>query len=422
MLQRIAPSAGSTSQPIASERRRAPLFTLYGANSISLLGSQVTLIAVPWYVLITSGSAAKTGISGFAEALGVVLSGFIGGALVDRIGNKRSSVLADIGSAVAIGLIPILAATIGLAFWQLLALVFLGSLCNTPGMTARKALIPELTRMAGTTLERANATAQTIQRGASMIGAPLAGILVAMLGASHVLWIDAVSFLISALMIGSLVPGRRSSGPPNAVQEAVKVSFKEELTTGMRFIWSDKLLFTIIAAIAVGNFLEAPLFAVVLPTYTLRAFGSATILGLLLACVGGGSVAGAVLLGLFGKRLPRRATFNTCFILLGLAYCGLIWLPPLGVCAGLLALAGLAAGPINPIMATIQHERVPAEMMGRVFGATTSLAFAAMPIGVLGGGFVVQWLGLQTTLAIIAGGYVLTTLTFLVNPAMREMK
>ncbi|HLI52524.1 MAG TPA: MFS transporter [Thermomicrobiaceae bacterium] len=403
-----------------SSKSPLPLYALFGANSISLLGSQVTLIAVPWYVLVTTGSAAKTGMTGFAEALGVVLSGFAGGTLVDRLGHKRASVLADIGSALAIGLIPILASTTGLAFWQLLVLVFLGSTCNTPGITARKALIPQLSRLAGTSLERANATIQTIQRGASMIGSPLAGILVAMLGASHVLWIDSASFLVSAMMIGSLVPRAKPHDATTRLA-VTKVSLRDELTTGMSFIWRDKLLFTVVATIAAGNFLESPLFAVVLPTFVQRTFGDATVLGILLSCLGGGSVAGAVLLGVFGKRLPRRATFNTCFILLGLAYCGLVWLPPLGICAGLLALAGLAAGPINPIMATIQHERVPAELMGRVFGATTSLSYAAIPLGVLGGGLVVQWLGVQPTLAIIAGGYLLTAAGFLVNPTMKGM-
>lgn len=418
MLQQTTSSADHLT---TDRRQQTPLYALFAANAISQLGSRVTLIAIPWYVLVTSGSAAKTGISGFAEALGVVLSGFAGGALVDRLGHKRGSVLADVSSGLAIGLIPILAATVGLAFWQLLVLVFLGSLCNTPGITARKALIPELTQRAGTSLERANATIQTIQRGTGLVGSPLAGILVAALGASHVLWIDAVSFLISAAMIGALVPRRMRPGKTAATPQIAAPSLKEEMTAGLGFIWRDKLLFTIVATIAVGNFLESPLFAVVLPTFVERTFGSATVLGILLACVGGGSVVGAVLLGAFGKRLPRRATFNICFILLGVAYCGLVWLPPLGICAGLLALAGLAAGPINPIMATIQHERVPAELMGRVFGAMTSLSYVAIPLGVLGGGLVVEWLGVRTTLAIIAGGYLLTTLTFLLNPAMHQM-
>lgn len=186
-------------------RRRFPLLALFCANSISLTGSTLTLVAIPWFVLQTTGSATQTALVSFIEVIAVVIAGALGGTLADRLGYKRISVLADLISGVTIALIPLLYNTVGLAFWQLLTLVFISAFFNAPGTVARTALLPELAVLATQPLERANATLQAIQRGARLLGAPLAGFLIAFLQTSAVLWLDAASFACSALLL-LLVP------------------------------------------------------------------------------------------------------------------------------------------------------------------------------------------------------------------------
>jgi MFS family permease len=95
-------------------------------------------------MLQTTGSAAQTGITGFFTILPVVVAGFFGGTLVDRMGYRRTSIVADLASGLTVALIPLLHFTIGLEFWQLMVLVFLGGLLDAPGSTARTALIPDL--------------------------------------------------------------------------------------------------------------------------------------------------------------------------------------------------------------------------------------------------------------------------------------
>jgi MFS family permease len=82
-----------TAEPRTS---RFPIIALLVAITISTLGTQFTVIAVPWFVLQTTGSAARTGITGFVSLLPVIIAGFLGGALVNRLGFKRSSVLSDV--------------------------------------------------------------------------------------------------------------------------------------------------------------------------------------------------------------------------------------------------------------------------------------------------------------------------------------
>ena len=120
------------------------IYTLFIANAISMTGNQLALLAIPWFVLATTGSAAQTGITAFFTLLPTVLATFFGGAFIDRIGFKPASIIADLASGVTVLLIPMLFAAGWLPFWLLQVLVFLGALLDAPGVTARDALLPEL--------------------------------------------------------------------------------------------------------------------------------------------------------------------------------------------------------------------------------------------------------------------------------------
>src|SRR5438067_7231636 len=108
--------------------------------------------------------------------------------MVDLFGYKRTSVIGDVASGLTVSLIPLLYATVGLAFWQLLALVFLGGLLKSPGVTARFSLLPELAESAQMELSRANALTEGIYRVSSFLRAPLAAVLITFIGASNLLW------------------------------------------------------------------------------------------------------------------------------------------------------------------------------------------------------------------------------------------
>src|SRR3954453_2912264 len=135
--------------------RRFPLISLTVAGVVSLTGSMLTNVAITWFVLQTTHSAAKTGLTGVFAALPFIVGGIFGGTLVDRLGFTRTSVLADLTSGLTIALIPLLYHTAGLAFWQLLALTLLSNLFTPPGSTARQSLVPDLAALAGMRRERA---------------------------------------------------------------------------------------------------------------------------------------------------------------------------------------------------------------------------------------------------------------------------
>ncbi|MDH4136425.1 MAG: MFS transporter, partial [Anaerolineae bacterium] len=190
--------------------QRCPIYAFLTANAISLIGNNLTMIAVPWFVLETTGSAAKTGLVGFFTALPAIIAAFFGGTLVDHFGRKQMSIISDMASGLTVALIPLLYSTIGLGFWQLLLLVFLSALLDAPGSTARSALFPDVAQATNVRLEQANAAQQTVQRAATLIGPAIAGVLIAWLGTSNVLWLDAATFAISAGLFALAVPSRQA--------------------------------------------------------------------------------------------------------------------------------------------------------------------------------------------------------------------
>ncbi len=392
---------------------RLPLYALYTANGISMVGNVLTALAIPWFVLQTTGSAEKTGLTGFFAALPIALAAFIGGSIVDRLGFKRMSIVADLASGVTVALIPILYLTVGLDFTVLLVLVFFTNLLDAPGSTAREAIVPELATRAGVSFERAGSMNQIVERSSRLIGAPVAGLIIATLGATTVLWLDALTFVVSALIIGIFI---RAAVP---VQEKTRRHWRAEFLEGIRFIYRDKLMLTITLTVMVTNFLDTGILTTI---YFQEIFNNAFALGLSVAASGGGAVLGALIFGAIGARLPRRVLFISLFILLSIRYFIFALYPPLVVVIAVQFLTGLAAGPINPLLYTVEYERVPIDLRGRVFGAVSAGAMLATPLGALFSGVAVARWGLTPALLIIGIIYLTTTASLLFNRSTRDME
>lgn len=397
------------------------IYMLFVSNLISFVGDMLTLLAIPWFVLQTTGSVIQAGITGFCSALPAVLSSFFGSALVDRLGYKRTSVLGDILSGLTVMLIPLLYHTIGLAFWQLLVMVFLGGLLRSPADTARESMVPELAPLAGMPLERANAFGDGAMRLSRFFGAPLAGVLIALIGTSNLLWLDATSFAISALLIGLFVPGITIQSK-EVEDNAPGSGYFASLWEGLRYVRGDAVILTIILVIMVTNMLDAANFAVVAPAYMLHLFHSALPYSILIATTGGMAFLGTLTFGAIGHRLPRRLTFGICFTIGGALRFWAYLTGVFPIMLGVAFLAGFALGPINSLIGTVLQERIPATMRARVYGLLGAGVTAGVPLGTMASGFVVAWIGLPVTLAIMGTVYLAATLSILANPKLKQME
>ena len=401
---------------MAQTRNRFPIFALLLANSISLMGEALTAIAIPWFVYQTTGSAARMGIVGFCTFLPRVLATFFGGTIVDRVGFKPISIAADTLSGISVAMIPLLHHTTGLSFPMLLILVFCGAFFDGPGSTARESLVPDLATVADIKLERINALYQMVQRLATFLGPALAGILIALLGASNVLWIDAATFAVSVALIGVFVPRRRSDHPQPKLG-----GYWADLGASLRFIRADAVLLWMAIFIAVSNFLEAPLSSVTMPVFVREEYGGVERLGLMFSIFGAGAVLSTIVFASVGHRLPRFRTFATAFTIVSFPYLALATGPTFPIALAVLFLMGCAAGPINPILMTVRQERVPEAIRARVFGTFTSLAWITIPLGQLVGGFTVEAIGPRMTFAGVGVCFLLVTTAMQINPALRGM-
>jgi MFS family permease len=410
----MAGSFRMTMTSTTAARQRRPLYTMLAANIVSQIGNSLSYIVIPWFVLQITGSAARMGITAAAATIPLVITGFFGGALVDRLGYKRMSVISDIASSVAVALIPLLHLTIGLEFWQLLTLVFVGAILDSPGATARSSLYPDLAALAGMRLERANSIWMISRRLSSLMAAPTGGLLIVVIGASNVLWINAASFLMSAALIALAIPA-----PVKA--ERPRESYVREMLEGLRFIRGDRLIFWLLIVFAMGGLLAEPLYSVVLPVYANEVFGSALDLGFMFAALAVGSIIGGGIYAVIGYRLPRRLTIVAGFGIRAATFWVLVAMPSLWVIVVAIVVNAIALEPVNPLEMTILQERVPDGMRGRVFGTLMSLGVATMPLGMIGYGFLLSSIGLQQTLWVLAAVNITLPALILLAPAFRDM-
>ncbi|MGW8982269.1 MFS transporter [Streptomyces parvus] len=401
---------------------RTPLAATLAANSISTAGTSLTLIGVPWFVLETTGSAGRAGVVAFCATLPIVVAALIGGPVIDRFGRRRTAVVSDAVCAAAIAAIPLLYFAGALDFWMLCALMALNGFAHTPGNTARYVLIPDLAEHAGTTLPRAASLFDAVSRGARMVGAALAGVLIAFVGAETVLLLDAATFGLSALLIAAGVRGVRAAEPRKAEAPVSLRAYGTELREGYAHLIGNRLLLAVVVMVMFMNGTDQGWYAVLLPVHAEAELGGATHIGLLTALFGAGGLTGALLYGAVGHRFPRRAVFTVCVILCGAprflvaAVTGTTL--PLAVT---MLLGGIAGGVLNPILTTVIYERVPDRLRSRVSGALTAGCEFAMPVGGLAAGLLVEGAGATGALLAMGGVYFLATLSPLVFPSWRTL-
>lgn len=438
-----SPDASSDAEARASSprnlqvRSRRGLFGLLAADLVSILGTRMSMLAVPWFVLVTTGSAGETGLVVFAEMGPYVLVQAFGGPLIDWLGNRRMTIASDLLAGCTLALVPALYAIGGLSLPVMIGLVAVTGAARGAGDTARHVLVPGLADAAGTSLERASGWYDGVNRAASMIGAPLAGVLVVVTSAPAVVAIDAATFGVSAALIAVLVPSMPVAQPErggspvagNGVAEPVVddgsasgTGYLDSLREGFSHLASDRLLVGIALMVLVTNLLDQAFGAVLAPAWSNEVTGSPVALGLMGATMGAGALVGNGLVAWLAHRLPRRLTYAWGFLLAGgPRFFAMALATSVSPVLAVAFVAGFGAGGINPILGAVEFERVPARLQARVLGALGATAWAGIPFGALVGGAAVDLVGLQVALVLAGVAYLLTTLAPFAFPVWREM-
>jgi hypothetical protein len=403
---------------VATADDRRPLAGFLGAVGVSALGTRMSFLALPWLVLTTTGSPTLTGVVAFAEMAPYVAVQALGGPLVDRLGAWRVSVGTDLLAAVFVGLVPALSAARLLALPALALLVAAAGAARGAGDCARDVMVPGVREIAGLAIERCSGLYDGVSRAASLVGLPLAGVLVAVTSAVSVLAVDAGTFAASAFLVAALVP--RRAQPPR--HPGAPGPYLASLAEGFRYLRGDRLLLALGAMVLVTNFVDQAGGAVLWPVWAHQVAHNPVALGLLGGATGVGSVTGNALVTWLGPRLPRRMTYAAGFVVGGAPR--YIALAVAGTISPVLAVAlvcGLGLGGINPVIGAVEYERVPRHLQARVLGAVGASAWAGIPFGSLAGGLAVSAFGLRPALLAAAAIYGATTLAPFVFPVWRQM-
>jgi len=363
------------------------------AEVVSTTGAQMTWVALPWFVLTTSGSATRMSMVMAAEAIGLALVGLPSGRLLNRVGARRTMLICDGLRGPLMLVIPIFHWMGGLSLGLLIAVAFAIGSFGAPYFAAQRIIVPELLGEDETRVSQASALFQGATRATLLLGPVSAGILIGSIGAPSVLVVDAATYVVAVLLVGVLVPKTR------LVAAAAEES---GVLAGLRWVAHEPLIRAWRFCLIVGDVAWQAIFVALPVLVVARYDAQAAIVGLLFAAFGVGAVLGNVV----AYRLLRRMDGLGLIARGALAQALPLWLlvvhPPAPLAIGALFVSGLANGLINPSLHAIVTLRIPAALRGTVMTSLMTLYSLAMPIAFVGTGPSLDAFGLDPVFAVAA--------------------
>jgi len=367
----------------------------WSGQTISNLGSSVTLFALPLLVYKLTGSALNLGISAAANMLPYLLFGLLLGAWADRVDRKRMMILTDIGRAAVIATIPLMAVLGLLSVWWIYLVGFLHSTLTICFSAGEFAAIPSLVEQDD--LVSANGRIQASYSGASILGPVLAGVLVAFVPLATLMLLDSFSFAISALSIALITISFNQSKD----EQEERKHILQDVVEGLRYVWRHPVLRNISLMMALVNFIMATEGAQLVLFAKERLLASDTQVGLLYTA----ESVGVVVLSLLAGSLRKRWSFSRValsalmcdglFVLL-LSFTRWYWLALIFV-----ALSQGCGILFNINTGSLRQAIVPNQLLGRVISIASVLAWSAIPLGSFLGGLLIS---ATNNVALVYGG------------------
>jgi MFS family permease len=351
------------------DRRIAALLS---AEVISSLGTQMTWLALPWFVLRTTGSPQQMTWVIIAEILPVGVLGLWGGAIAARFGTRRTMLVCDFARAPLLGAIPVLHALGLLPFWALLVLVAATGVFIAPYFAVQRAVVPELVGEEHEDVAYATAFFQAANRLTIFVGPPLAGVLIAVVGAANILYFDAATYVVSFVLVALFV------SPPEVAPPR-----EGGVLAGLRFIARDKLLRVWTPAFTVLDICWQLVFAALPVLVVTQYHANPRILGWLFGALGGGALVGAFVSMKTVKRW-HPLTLGSVAFFFQMASLWLLVVPArweLPFCA--MALAGFFMSNVNAPIQALVMLRIPRELRTQGIAVFGVFQCIGAPIGLL---------------------------------------
>ncbi|HZR42980.1 MAG TPA: MFS transporter [Ktedonobacteraceae bacterium] len=376
-----------TSTQVAACRPAVDFWKYWSGQTISNLGSSVTLFALPLLVYQLTGSAVSLGIATAINVLPYLLFGLLLGAWMDRVNRKRMMILTDIARALVIASIPVMASAGMLTVWWIYAVQFVHSTLKICFESGQFAAIPNLVNQDD--LVTANGRIQASYSGASILGPLLAGLFIAIMPVPRFLYFDAFSFLLSA---GSLALIRTSFNASKGEKKSA-TTIGQDVIEGLRYVLSHPVLRNISLMMALMNFVTVPVGSQLVLFAKERLQASNSQVGFLYSVASIGVVVLSLMAGPLRKRWPFSKVALSALMVMGLLTIALAFTRWYWLAAMIWAIDAGAGTLFNINTGSLRQAIVPNHMLGRVMSIASVLATMAVPLGALLGGFAIGWTG-----------------------------
>ncbi|HEY1350782.1 MAG TPA: MFS transporter [Ktedonobacteraceae bacterium] len=404
----------------AAPRRPRPAFFLHGqfallwtGQTISAFGSHISGLGLPVIaVLLLHATPAQLGLLAALGALPGAGLGLLIGVWVDRLPRRLLMLAADLGRALLLALLPVLALAGLLHFTWLALIAALSGVLAVVFEVACLSFLPTLLKP--DELLPGNSRLATSAALAEIAGPPLAALFIQVLSAPLAILLDACSFLCSA---GCLCLLRQ----PEQLPGGERASIVRQLARGPGYVLSHPLLRPLAAYTCTQNFCGGA-FAALYLIYTWHLLGASPLAyGLLVACGGLGAFVGSWAAARCLRRLGRGRTLIAATLLSGgLAFCTPLAAGPRPLVFALLALAQLLADAGFAVYAigeiSLRQQLVPGPLLGRTNACMHMLSAAALPLGALLAGLLSEFIGVRLTLLAGSTGLLLAVAWLLFSP------
>ena len=385
------------------------------AQSISLLGDQVAVLALPLVaVLVLDAGPGQMGLLGAAALFPHLLLSLPAGVWLDRVAERRRVMIAaDLGRALVVGTIPLAYAMDVLTLAQLYVVAFLaGSLAvlfDLSYPTLFVSLAPRERYLEGNSLIHGS-------RSFSYVAGPsMGGLLVQAFSAPFAVLADAVSFVVSAVFLGRV---RAEEAP---IEHEGESGLRDRVAVGLRFIGGNPIFRPTLVSVATLNFFNYA-FSALFVLYATRSLEvEAGTLGLVLGAGAVGGILGAVVAGRLGRALGVGRAFLLGCVLFPAP---LVLVPladgPQALVLGMLFaaefLSGLGVMILDINAGSIMFALTPDRLRSRATGAFNFVNWGIRPLGSLAGGALGAWIGVRPTLWVATVGAVAGALWLLPSP------
>lgn len=395
---------------------RLGLALLLVAYALFSLGAMVTMVAVPWLVLTTTGSAVKMGMVAAATTVPFVLTSVFGTPAADRLGTQTTVVLTAFGGALSMAVV---AAVPDIDFGLLLVMVAISGGLNGVGGRAQHVLLRPMGEAAGMPMIRVTAIYDGLNNTAMLTGAPLGGFLIYLFSAQGAIWVDAAAMATCGLIVAVLIRPPKDSLPDT--KEAAKDRYLAALAQGFRHLLADRLLFGMVLLVAFANLFGIANTSVFVPLWVSEVYGAAPAVGIILGAYSVGVVLGNVIFTAVATKVPQYLTFLVCVAVATTPrHLILALTDELAYVIVVTFACGMMAATVRPILGAMLYARVPVQLQNRVFGLVAAVCQAGLSVGGLMAGWLVTGFGLHDAILIAAGGCLVLTLVPLLRYRHRQ--